>query len=264
MSSNIAEKDIFDHNGVLLLAKGSEIDSHIIEKLKQRVNYNPDSPIKSGYKAEDIANSFVMRKKIQNSMLLEQAAKILSSIIWDSKNKPWWRFVYTLENYVDWLYTHSVDVSLISLMMATELGYDEEKLYNIGLGSFLHDIGNILIPKSFLLKPTTLTDTELFYIKQHCELGISVLSEIHLPQECTDIILLHHERLDGSGYPKGLKGSELCENVKIVMVADAFDAITSYRPYRQSQTMDAAIKILKTEKGQYPQELVDLFLEKIL
>jgi HD-GYP domain-containing protein (c-di-GMP phosphodiesterase class II) len=73
----------------------------------------------------------------------------------------------------------------------------------------------------------------------------------------------HHERLDGSGYPKGLKGSEICRSARIVMIADAVDAITSYRPYRQPQTMDAAIKKLRYEKERYPQEYISL-LEKIL
>jgi len=168
-----------------------------------------------------------------------------------------------LSNYVDWLYTHSIDVAVISLMMAIELGYSDEELFNIGLGTLLHDIGKLLIPKSIIQKPETLTDMEMSLVRQHCELGKSSLEGFNFPKEYTDIVMQHHERLDGSGYPKGLKGGEICRNARIVMIADAVDAITAYRPYRQPQAMDAAIKKLRDEKERYPQEFISL-LEKIL
>lgn len=164
---------------------------------------------------------------------------------------------------MDWLYTHSVDVAIISLMMAVELGYSDEELTNLGIGAMLHDIGKLLIPKSIIQKPESLTGTEMSLIRQHCELGMSSLESFNLPKEYTDIVMQHHERLDGSGYPKGLRGDEICHNSRIVMIADTIDAITSYRPYRQPQSIDAAIKELRDEEEKYSQELISL-LEKIL
>jgi len=148
-------------------------------------------------------------------------------------------------------------------MMAIELGYSDEELFNIGLGTLLHDVGKLLIPKSIIQKPESLTDMEMSLIKQHCELGRSSLEGLNFPKEYTDIVMQHYERLDGSGYPKGLKGDEICRNAKIVMIADSVDSTTYNRPYRQPQTMDVAIKKLRDEKEKYPQEFISL-LEKIL
>ena len=164
---------------------------------------------------------------------------------------------------MDWLYTHSIDVAIISLMMAVELNYKDKELWNIGLGALLHDVGKLLIPKSIIQKPGPLNHVEKVYIWQHCELGRCSLEPFNLPRECTDVVVQHHERLDGSGYPKGLKGNEICLNARIVMIADAVDAITSGRPYREPQTMDNAIKILRDNERKYSQDLIDL-LERIL
>ncbi len=200
---------------------------------------------------------------IRNDRALEYSNKVLSTVIFESKTKPWWMFVNALGNYLDWLYTHSIDVAVISLMIAVELGYNDEELWNIGLGAFLHDVGKLLIPKSILQKPRPLNDMEMFYIRQHCELGISSLEPFCLSKECTDIVLQHHERLEGSGYPKGLKGDEICRNAKIVMIADVVDAITSGRPYKQAQELDIAIKILRSDEGKYSKEFISV-LEKIM
>ena len=195
--------------------------------------------------------------------VLMQPNKILCDIIFESKTKPWWIYINALANYVDWIYTHSIDVAMISLMMAVKLGYSDEELHNIGLGALLHDVGKLLVPKTIIEKLEPLTDTEKNYIRQHCELGMSSLKTFDLPEECTDIVLQHHERLDGSGYPKGLKKDEICRNAKIVMVADAVDAITSGRPYRLPRELDTAINILRIEGEKYSEDLVTL-IEKVL
>ena len=200
---------------------------------------------------------------IRDSRILEKPNEILINIIFESQNKPWWIYVNALSNYVDWLYTHSIDVAMISLMMAVELGYKDEDLTNLGIGTLLHDVGKLLVPKSIIQKPEGLTETEMSLVRQHSELGMSSLESFNLPKEYTDIVMQHHERLDGSGYPKGLKGDEICRSARIVMIADAVDSITSYRPYRQPQTMQAAIRELRNEKERYPQEFVSL-LEMIL
>ncbi len=267
MSDYFAKKDSYDKNGILLIRKGQKIIDVVNAQQKSLRSYNPEELINFDKKQRavltPIAKSFGARMNIRDERVLEQPKKVLSTIIFQSKTKPWWIYVNALSNYVDWLYTHSIDVAMISLMMAVELGYRDEELLNIGLGAFMHDVGKLLVPKSIIQKPGPLTDTEMVYIRQHCELGMSSLEPFNLPKECTDIVLQHHERLDGSGYPKGLKGDEICRNARIVMIADAFDAITSGRPYKKLQEMDSAIKILRHDQEKYPQELVAL-LEKIL
>lgn len=270
-------RDIYDNRGMLLLSKGQRITVEVKNRLERLGKYNPE---KSG-DAENIQyvvldqndrQSTVLapvtkelsdRMNIRDNRILERPNEILINIIFESKTKPWWIYVNALSNYVDWLYTHSIDVAMISLMMAAEMGYSDEELTNLGIGTMLHDVGKLLVPKSIIQKPESLTDMEMSLVRQHCELGMSSLESFNLPKEYMDIVMQHHERLDGSGYPKGLKGSEIGRNARIVMIADAVDAITSYRPYRQPQSMDVAIKKLRNEDDKYPQELISL-LEKIL
>ena len=267
MSEYFANEDIHDKNGILLLGKGQKITDAIMAKLKMLGSYKQEEPInfddKHSVVLSPIAQAFGEKMNIRNDRILTYPNNVLSTIIFESKKKPWWIYVNALSNYVDWLYTHSIDVAIISLMIAVELGYNEEELWNIGLGAFLHDVGKLLIPKSIIQKPGSLDDMEMDYIRQHCELGVSSLKSFCLPKECTDIVLQHHERLDGSGYPNGLKGDEICRNAKIAMIADVVDAITSGRPYKPPQKMDTAINILKSDEGKYSKELVPL-LEGLL
>lgn len=272
----IAE-DVYDNRGMLLLRKGQKVTDKIKIKLEELGKYVPeitndvDDKENVVMASNDTQSPLLApttkelgeKMNIRDVSLLEKPNKVLSTIIFESKTKPWWVHVNALGNYVDWLYTHSIDVAMISLMMAEKLGYSDEELFNIGVGTLLHDVGKLLVPKSIIQKPGSLTDAEMSIMRQHCELGVSSLEGFNLPQEYMDIVMQHHERLDGSGYPQGLKGDEICRNAKIVMVADAIDSITSYRPYRKPQKMDTAIKKLKKEKEKYPQDLISL-LEKIL
>lgn len=266
MSEIFAKKNFYDKNGVLLLAKGQKTTEAVLEKLRKHAIYEKepaDSVNSRKVPAIPITQEFKERLSIRDDHILEYANKVLSTIIFDSKSKPWWMLVNVLANYVDWLYTHSLDVAMISLMIAAELGYSGSELWNLGMGAFLHDVGKLMIPKAIIQKPGPLDDMEMFYMRQHCELGVSSLAPYNLPADCTDIVLQHHERLDGSGYPYGLKENEICFNAKIVMVADAIDAITSGRPYKKSKSMDSAIEILSNDKDKYPQELIPV-LELIL
>lgn len=267
MSEDFTKENIYDKNGILLLAKGQKTTDAVKARLKKIGSYKPEGQInfddKQSVVTSQIAQAFGEKMNIRDDRVLKYPDKVLSTIIFESKTKPWWIYVNALSNYVDWLYTHSIDVAIISLIMAVELGYSDKELWNIGLGALLHDVGKLLVPKPIIQKPGPLTDMEMVYIRQHCELGMSSLEPYCLPTECTDIVLEHHERLDGSGYPKGLKGDQICRNARIVMIADVVDAITSGRPYKPPQEMNAAIRILRSEERKYSKELVSV-LEKIL
>lgn len=266
-SEYYTEKDIYDIRGMLLLSKGQKITNEIKTKLEKFGKFDPEESSSADDKQDVVLTSvtkkFAERMNIRDNRIIKKPNQVLSTIIFGSKTEPWWIHVKALSNYVDWLYTHSIDVAIISLMMAVELGYSDEEHFNVGLGALLHDVGKLLVPKSIIQKPGSLTAMEISLIRKHCELGRSSLEGFNLPKEYTDIVMQHHERLDGSGYPRGLKGDEICQNAKIVMIADAVDAITSFRPYRKPQTMDVAIKKLRNEEEKYSQELISL-LEKIL
>lgn len=168
-----------------------------------------------------------------------------------------------LRHYVDWVYAHSVHVCVLSLILAKQLGYREQDLKILGLGAFLHDVGKLFIPLAILQKNGPLNDYEMSYMRRHSELGVQYLSSFCMPKECMKIVLQHHERLDGSGYPYGLQKNQINQNAQIVMIADAFNAITFYRPYKKEKDARAAIDLLKNEKGKYCSDYLDT-LEKLL
>ncbi len=270
-------RDIYDKNGKLLLSKDQKISVKTKHRLETLIKNDLAKPDESSQTEEAISKDapakhphltainegFSQRMSLHDKRILEKPNDILINIIFESKTKPWWIYVNALSKYVDWLYTHSIDVAIISLMIAVKLGYNDRELTNLGIGTLLHDVGKLLIPKSIIQKRGKLTDQEMMLMKQHCDLGMSSLENYDIPKEYTDIVMQHHERLDGSGYPNGIKGKDIHQNARIVMIADTIDSITSYRPYREARTIDIAIEVLKNEKDSYSQELVSLFSEII-
>lgn len=159
---------------------------------------------------------------------------------------------------------HSSRVAEYTSMLTRELGYDDEtveKYYNIAL---LHDIGKIGIPPEVLNKPGKLTDTEFNIIKSHSAQGYNVLKDISIMPELAIGAGSHHERPDGKGYPKGLKGEEIPRVAQIIAVADTFDAMYSDRPYRKRMNFDKVVSIMKEVSGtQLTSDVVDAFLRLV-
>ena len=159
---------------------------------------------------------------------------------------------------------HSTRVAEYTAMLAEELGYNEEeveKFYNIAL---LHDIGKIGIPPEVLNKPGKLTDQEFNIIKSHSAQGYKVLKDISIMPELAIGAGAHHERPDGKGYPKGLKGDEIPRVAQIIAVADTFDAMYSDRPYRKRMNFDKAVSIIKEVSGtQLFPDVVDAFVRLV-
>ncbi len=159
---------------------------------------------------------------------------------------------------------HSMRVAEYTAMLARELGYDEEtveKYYNIAL---LHDIGKIGIPPEVLNKPGKLTDEEFKIIKSHSSLGYRALKDISIMPDLAIGAGAHHERPDGKGYPKGLKGDEIPRVAQIIAVADTFDAMYSNRPYRNRMNFEKVVSIIKEVSGtQLTSDVVDAFLRLV-
>lgn len=156
---------------------------------------------------------------------------------------------------------HQVNVAKIAAKIGTELGLSEQRLYGLNIGALIHDIGKIAIPSEILNKSGQLLPVEYELIKMHPTYGAELFSDLDLPWPIAEIIHQHHESLDGSGYPKGLKGSEICIEARIVAVADAFDAMSGDRPYRYAPGRDKAIAMLKEQRGiKYDPYVVDAFL----
>lgn len=155
---------------------------------------------------------------------------------------------------------HSQRVSDISVAIAHELDMDSEFVHRVRIGSMLHDVGKLGIPDNILCKPDILTADEYNTMKTHPEVGERVLRKVHTLHSELAAVLEHHERLDGSGYPLGLKGGEISMTGRIVAVADAFDAMTSDRPYRKAMSFDEAIRQLLSSTDKYDSRCVQALI----
>lgn len=159
---------------------------------------------------------------------------------------------------------HSFRVAQYTEMLARELGYDEETVEKYHSIALMHDIGKIGVPDSVLNKPGKLTDEEFDLIKSHTSKGYDVLKGISLMPEISIGAYAHHERPDGKGYPRGLKGDEIPTVAQIIAVADCFDAMYSNRPYRPRMNFDKAVSIIKEVSGtQLAPDVVDAFLRLV-
>jgi putative nucleotidyltransferase with HDIG domain len=156
---------------------------------------------------------------------------------------------------------HSHRVALYSLRIAAELALDAEEQKTIEVGAWLHDIGKLAIPDGILLKPGALNETEWRVMRSHVEIGYGLVRQIPFLRRAAEIILTHHERSDGSGYPKGLQGPEIPCGARIFAIADTVDAMTSDRPYRSAHSFaDASNEIRTGSGGRYDRRAAEAFL----
>lgn len=262
MRDTVAHKDVYNKNGVLLIAKGQKITKEIEQKLQSMhiSDYMMPATLNEKIKVNDCARTLAKKINTSSRPSMEKSSKIMNDIIFGSKSDPWWVFICALSNYIAWIYTHSINVALISTIMAQKLHYSEEKQKRICLGALLHDIGKLVLPKKVLQKPGELNARETSIMQQHCELGYDMVAKLNLPQDCASIIIQHHERLDGSGYPNQIHTEQISAFAKIVMIADTFDAITSYRPYRGAGNVQDAVKVLLKEQSKFDPENVRVLL----
>lgn len=161
-------------------------------------------------------------------------------------------------------YAHTERVVIYSQLIADKLGLSEEDKKTLKYGAYLHDIGKIQIPMEVLNKKMKLSNDEWNLIKKHPENGAEIIEPVPSLQKVIPLILHHHERFDGTGYPDGLKEEKIPYLTRILSVADSFDAMTSSRPYKQNMGFDNALNELKKCSGtQFDADIVDAFVETI-
>lgn len=184
----------------------------------------------------------------------------------ENSKSPYLSTVQILRNIVEYkdTYTigHSFRVSKYSLLIGKSMGLSRTNLKILKVGSIFHDIGKISTPNSILLKNGPLTENEYFQIKSHPLIGSHILFPAIMYSKVIPIIKFHHERFDGNGYPAKLKGEEIPLLVRIVTIADTFDAMTSRRTYREALSLDVVISEFEKNKGtQFDPEITDVFLD---
>ena len=266
-------RTIWNEAGHPLLQKNAVITEGIIRRLKNlniMYVYIEDS-ISRGIEVEETVSAVVRHKAVnqirnsfekvkeakgkQASFLLDQNSKMIVSIVDEllnaiSNNNEMRMILSDAYIYDEYLYQHSFQVTLYSIAIAKELGYSYEDQRIIGIGALLHDVGKLVIPQDIIKKPGKLTEEEFEEIKLHTKYGFDILRNLHsvslLVAHCA---YQHHERLDGSGYPRGIKGGEIHPYAKIIGVADVFDAITSNRVYRAKKLPSEALAIIEASSG---------------
>jgi putative nucleotidyltransferase with HDIG domain len=237
-------------------------------KSSKKVELSLDSEMKKAsnlYKnakllQEKILSQIKQKQSIQVSEVEETTNAMVDSIF---RNQDALSCMSRLQTKDSYLIEHSLNVSILMSVFAKHLGFDKRLIQELALGAFLHDIGKVLLPNDILNKRNPLTDKEQNIIRSHVALGLKILeSSPSISHMAINMIREHHERLDGSGYPKKLKGDEISKYGRMIAIIDSYDAMTSERPYKKSIHPINAFKTLIAEAPEYyDEELVENFIQ---
>ena len=177
----------------------------------------------------------------EKELTQERLSTALRSTIEAMSKTMEWRDPYTAG--------HQKRVANISMAIARELGWTNERIQALYMAAMVHDIGKMAVPSEILTKPSRLTDLEMQMVQGHVEAGYQILKDIPFPWPIAEMVHQHHERLDGSGYPNGLKGDQICEEARVLSVADTIEAMATHRPYRPAKGLAAALDEIRIEAG---------------
>jgi len=278
-AGRVVARSIEDSLGRVLLREGTVLTPEYVRRLADR-----------GYRIIDVKNELAPSLKTEDvvreqtramaiSVIADVArdlsegrifnvkavVRVVDRIIEDLLNNP--NLVVNLESLRcldDYTYTHSVNVCILTILLRKATCSNPKGLRELGTGAILHDIGKLSIPPWILKKPSHLSDAEFEMVKGHCEEGAKIISRTGLDPVVSKVALRHHERMDGSGYPKGLSGEDIHLYGRICAVADVYDALTSDRVYRDRMPPSEAMKILEfLAGGKLDEKIVAALLEKV-
>ncbi|VBB05631.1 Hypothetical protein LUCI_0841 [Lucifera butyrica] len=273
-------KPLYSAEGNVLLNAGIELNERYISRLKELdVSYiyieddltgdiEISDVISDETRIESVAGvkDIVDRVKVGKGIDASQAKQVTNTLADElSRNHDVLLNFTDMRTKNDYLFSHSVNVCILSIMTALSLGFDELRLRDLGVGALLHDVGKTRIAEDILNKTERLTAAEAEEIKKHPQYGFEVL------RKNPDISLLsahcafqHHERYDGSGYPRGIKAEEIHIFSRIVAIADVYDALTADVSYRKALPVYEALAIIMKSGGTYfDEELVNAFADNI-
>lgn len=274
----ILGENLYDSFGNILLSDGIFLKKSYILKIKEydiskvyikdssfkKYTYYEDKGIKDPYLLETRleAKKFVkeaMEKIYLDDSLSKKALRVVNKLIEELiSNDEIVISLGKLREIDDYTLEHSVNVCIVSLFIGMTMGIDHKDLINLGIGAILHDIGKMMIPKSILNKPGSLTIDEYKIIKNHTTYGYDILKKSkRISEVAAQVALNHHERLDGNGYPLGKKENQINIYSKIVAISDVYDALTSDRVYKKKVEAHKALEyICKMVNIQFDNEIV--------
>jgi putative nucleotidyltransferase with HDIG domain len=281
-------KAIYNNKGQILLNEGVKLDDHLLNRLMEMNTHyiyiqdhltddlKLNQPLSMKFRRKAIESiekhfkEFESQRHFSNVLVLEKAAQSLIRLVReiqsDIKNNhdllALLSDVYTYDNYI---FTHSLNVTMYALAIGMKLNLKDPELESLGLGAILHDVGKMKIPEEILFKPERLTEAEYDEVKKHPEEGFELLRNLStVSLVAAHCAYQHHERLDGSGYPRGIKGNQIHYFGKIIAVADVFDAVTSNRVYRQAMLPHEGLEVLYAGSGKlYDQKIIEIFRQSV-
>lgn len=292
-------KDVFNSAGQLLVAEGTEINNKVKEMLSfysvMKINIYDEKITDEAKSAPPVINIDTYSQRIKNSARFHEFKKSFSENVKEFqsdinsfvnksseldlkklRNEPYsvlsksdttinvFDMLHNIEDYDDSTYSHSLNVALISNAIGQWMGYKEQDLEVLTLAGLLHDIGKLMVPEDILKKPEKLTDEEFQLIKLHPIMGYDLVKNEDIDPRIKEVILKHHERCDGTGYPSMLTGESINDFAKIVAIADIYDAMTSKRIYRGAHCPFEVIRLFEDEGFQkYDAKILLNFLERI-
>jgi len=209
---------------------------------------------------EKILGQIKQKKSIEVTEVQETTDSMVDSIF---RNQDALTCMSRLQTKDSYLIEHSLNVSILMSVFSKHLGFEKRLIQELALGAFLHDIGKVLLPNEILNKRSTLNAKEESITRSHVALGLKILeSSPSISHIAMQMVREHHERLDGSGYPKQLKGDDISQYGRMIAIIDSYDAMTSERPYRKSVHPINAFKTLISESPDgYDEELVEKFIQ---
>jgi putative nucleotidyltransferase with HDIG domain len=217
----------------------------IEEELPAAKNIYQKSHTAMNHIIQDVRND----REINRESLDTTVNQMIDSIV---RNPDAMMLLTKLKDKDSYTYGHAIDVAIYMLAFGRHLGYDQKRLQLLGMGGLLFDIGKLKLPSELLEKKTKLEPEEYELLKTHVEHSLEILSKTpNMPAEVIDIVATHHERQNGSGYPKGLKGADISTFGRMAAIVDCFDALTSDRPYASSVLPFDALQMIYKWKGQY-------------
>ncbi len=216
-------------------------------------------------KAREAVVSMFQEARMGKAIVAEQAQSLVEEISNSVLRNPGALIsLARLKTADDYTYMHSVAVCALMIALARQMGVDEADIRDIGMAGLLHDVGKMAMPMDVLNKPGKLTDAEFALMRKHPEEGYKVLRGSDAISEIAiDVCLHHHEKMDGSGYPHGLKGEHLSLHAKMGAVCDVYDAITSNRPYKAGWDPAESIKRMAEWKGHFDQTVFHAFVKSL-
>ncbi|KON86457.1 histidine kinase [Sporosarcina globispora] len=287
-TGSVLAKPIYNDKGQVLLHEGVELADKLIHKLQEMgityvyvrdwrtedIQYKNPLPSQMRKKAietlESVLKEVEGNKDLSGSLVIEKASKRLSWLIRQligeiRGNKELLTILSDVYTYDQYIFTHSLNVTLYSLAIGMKLQLLPKDLEILGLGAILHDVGKMKVPADILLKPSKLTAEEFDSIKKHPEDGFNMLRKVEaIPLLVAHCAFQHHERLNGSGYPRGLQGDEIHDFGKVIAIADVFDAVTSNRIYRQAMLPHEGLEILYAGAEKlFDKKMIEVFRQAV-